>query len=117
MAKKTEAAADAAPAKEVKYPGLSAGFLAPKATFKGRLKSVHDAFVADPNSQKVASFRQALQDGAIPGPTERVTHNQVKMLNDLGLELPEELLPVKKADAKADEAAPAAAAEDLSSAV
>lgn len=110
---------------ETKYPGLSANFLGPKATFKGQLKSIHKRFEeaggkdgGGAKAEAVNSFRQALVDQAIKLPTERVSHQQAKQLADLGIQLPEALLPAKKeAKAKADAPAEAGAAEDVSDAV
>lgn len=116
MAKKKDVAAEATPAVENKYPGLSTVFMGERSTFKGRLKSVYDSFQEGGiDHERVKSFRQALQDGAIPGPTERVTPNMAKQCAALGIGLPEELLPEQKAETET--AATETAGEDLTSAV
>lgn len=115
MAKKEGEAA--APAAEKKYPNLSSNFLAPRATFKGRLKAVMKAYKdAGNNAQApmVQDFRQALSDQAIPAPTERVSHQQAKQLALIGIELPPELLP-NTPEPKA--AAEGGAAADVTAAV
>jgi hypothetical protein len=121
MTEKTEATA-AAPAAEKApspYPNLSSNFLAPRATFKGRLKSVMKAFKDsgnDVNNAMVADFRKAMADGVVALPTEPVSHPQAKQLASIGLKLPDELLPKTPApaEAAAEDAAPAA---DVTSAV